>query len=468
MRSTWIASASLGALLGSALLLGGCEDKVAKAKPIPLPAYNNTGTLDPAFGVLLGGAGSASYPSTVGGTGSSGTSIAIDGNSRILIGGNSETASAGIYDATIWRLFSNGVPDGGFGSGGVASKPNGAASDVIYSLHADGQEVVAIGQYAVPPPISLPVTVGLWRYTLNGTFKDAAVSYHAGTGPGTAYGLSTALDASRNVVIAGANDSGAGVGVWRFKSDDTLDSAAFNPGGTIAGHAGSFPGMQAISLSVDDIGKAVTLDFSGKIVVAGHTTTGATLSLFVTRLNTDGSADTTFNASGATPGRFINDGAGGDTEGNAILLLPNGQLLAAGYTKGTIAPISKDAALWRFNTDGTLDASFGSGGRLDIDGLGGTANVDDIAYSLALDIQGRILVAATTNNAALRMALFRLNPDGTPDTTFGTAAVFVDATYTFNNNLSGPAVTVAPDGRVYVTGAVVAGATTAMAVWKFK
>jgi uncharacterized delta-60 repeat protein len=451
IRPSWHAVALAAGILGAVLALGGCDDGLAKVTHTPAPPYNATGTPDTSFGA----SGTIAYPSSIGGVGASGTSIAIDSSGRLLIGGNSETTSAGVYEGSVWRLFSNGLPDSAFGSGGVAVRPGGISSEAIYSVLPDGADILATGQTCAPCN-----ELGFWRFNANGTLKDPSLIINSGDAVGSHYGLSALLDVSGNTVVAGGSD--VTIGIWRFLPSGAVDAANFNAGGPV-------PGYRKISISgTDDLAKAVALDASGKIIVAGHTVIAPFIALYLTRLNTDGSTDTTFNAVGAVPGQFTDTGAGRDTEGDAIVMLPNGQFLVAGYTTVNTAPINKNVAIWRFNANGTLDATFGTAGRVDLDGLGGTANLDDIASSIAVDSLGRILVGATTSNPGQRMALVRLSASGTLDATFGTGGVLVDATYVFNNNLGGPAVALTSGGMIYVTGAVAAGPTTAMAVWKFK
>ena len=84
------------------------------------------------------------------------------------------------------------------------------------------------------------------------------------------------------------------------------------------------------------------------------------------------------------------DFAGGADLGHDLAIQPNGKILLAGVTYGA----SSDYALLRFNPDGSLDATFAGDGLLGIDFAGGT----DEGYALALMPDGRILVAGFASN----------------------------------------------------------------------
>ncbi len=104
-----------------------------------------------------------------------------------------------------------------------------------------------------------------------------------------------------------------------------------------------------------------------------------------------------------------------------------GRILLAGYGHNG----SDDVVIVRMNSDGTLDASFGTNGVVRLDGLGGLENWGDYAFSVALDGEGRILVAGRSvakhegSRTDYDLAVLRLKPDGSLDESFGTQGVFL-------------------------------------------
>jgi uncharacterized delta-60 repeat protein len=94
-------------------------------------------------------------------------------------------------------------------------------------------------------------------------------------------------------------------------------------------------------------------------------------------------------------------------EGNGVAIQPNGKIVVAGLKGGT----EWDFALARYNRDGTLDTSFDSDGKV-ITNFG--AYVDQ-AFDVAIQPDGKIVAAGWSDND---FALARYNPDGSLDTTF--------------------------------------------------
>ncbi|MDQ3749544.1 MAG: delta-60 repeat domain-containing protein, partial [Acidobacteriota bacterium] len=93
---------------------------------------------------------------------------------------------------------------------------------------------------------------------------------------------------------------------------------------------------------------------------------------------------------------------------------------------------------------GSLDATFGSGGKV----VGSSTTTSDGLNAVALQTDGKIVVAGTLNG---KFAVFRFNTNGTPDTTFGTNGSVTTEFYPgFGGSAS--AVVVQPDGRIVVGG----------------
>jgi uncharacterized delta-60 repeat protein len=186
---------------------------------------------------------------------------------------------------------------------------------------------------------------------------------------------------------------------------------------------------------------SVALQSDGKSVVVG----GKTLS----RFNTDGSPDATFG----TAGKVTIVSNGGSAEGfEGVAVQSDGKIVVAGHTS-IVPSLVQDFTVQRFNADGTLDASFGTGGKVVTDFSG----TEDIAYALALQPDGKILVAGTTVigsgvSADQDIGIARYLADGTLDSTFGTSGKQ-------NTNIAGPSdfgysVAVQTDGRIVVGGRV--------------
>ena len=118
------------------------------------------------------------------------------------------------------------------------------------------------------------------------------------------------------------------------------------------------------------------------------------------RYNSDGSIDTSFSSDG----KLVTDFAGSDDHGSSVTVQLDGKILVAGSSDG-------DFALARYNSDGLLDTSFSYDGR-DTTNFGGS---DDSCNNVTMQADGKILV---TGSSGGDFAVARYNSDGSLDTTF--------------------------------------------------
>ena len=146
-------------------------------------------------------------------------------------------------------------------------------------------------------------------------------------------------------------------------------------------------------------------------------------------------------ASGFGTGGVTTTSFGGVEQGEAAALTSTGKVLVAGTKDG-------DFLLARYNADGTLDTTFGTGGRTVFD-LGGIETVGDVAVLPS----GKILVAGGSNagtSTGSDFAVARFNADGSVDTTFASSGKLVAHLGGTNERVVGMAVQ--SDGKIVVTG----------------
>ena len=167
----------------------------------------------------------------------------------------------------------------------------------------------------------------------------------------------------------------------------------------------------------------------------------------------DGGIDTTFG----TGGRVTTDFGPYDDEANAVAIQSDGKIVAAGTTGGT----DRDFALARYNTDGTLDTTFGTGGRVTTySSTDPSYFYDATASAVAIQSDGKIVVAGYAYNSDQQVnynqydfALARFNTDGTFDSTFGTGGIVVTAVGPDVDYDYAYAVTIQTDGKIVAAGA---------------
>jgi uncharacterized delta-60 repeat protein len=186
-----------------------------------------------------------------------------------------------------------------------------------------------------------------------------------------------------------------------------------------------------------DIARAVAQQPDGRILVAGQVGgSNTTKDGVVYRLNASGSPDATFGSGGASRLTAMDSGA------YALALLPDGKMLAVGYT-------FSDGLVYRLDPDGSPDQTFGHGGTVALDSGG-----NERTYALALQPgDGKIIVAGESyspNTGERDLVVYRLARSGMPDLSFGTGG---SARIDGGASEVAEALAVQPDGKILVAGA---------------
>jgi uncharacterized delta-60 repeat protein len=201
----------------------------------------------------------------------------------------------------------------------------------------------------------------------------------------------------------------------------TVTVSATAPGSLDNGFGTSGIAATTVGSLNDDIVNAVAIQpLDGKILLAGYSKVSSTENEFsLVRLNTDGTLDSNFGGGGKV---LIPIGTKID-EAEAVVVQPSdGKILLAGYTQ--VSTTQKEFALVRLDTDGTLDTTFNTTGKV-TKAIGST---DDEAEAVVVQPDGKIVVAGfTTSGGVMKIALARYTAAGAPDTGFGTNGLVVTA-----------------------------------------
>lgn len=210
--------------------------------------------------------------------------------------------------------------------------------------------------------------------------------------------------------------------------------------------------IEDIAWSVD-LSRASALQDDGKLVVAAESFKGPSYQAGLLRFNQDGSLDTSFNGSGVV---FLDIGTGDNTFRD-VKIQSDGKIIAAGFAD---LP-GYDAVLVRFNSDGSIDTSFSGDGIATIDGSG---NID-FANEVVVQDDGKIvMVGAAHNGSDYDLLVTRHNTDGSLDTSFSG-----DGQFTMdlgNGNDVGESVALQTDGKIVVGGSTHNGSNTDFAAWR--
>ena len=273
------------------------------------------------------------------------------------------------------------------------------------------------------------------------------------------WGQAVTRTADGKYVACGSTDGG--VLISRFNADGSLDSTFGTSGKTIVGFNVS-SGQAKVS--------SIQIQADGKIVLGGDTIN----EYCVVRLTANGVLDGSFSGDG----KATLDLTSGWDQGGDILLQSTGKIVQTGYS-----------GIVRWNSDGTRDMTFGGTGRIDTgndsdalvasssntnyfyaDNAGGvvryTANglVDTTfgvagkaslgsaisqIYGVVEQADGKVVVTGLANTSGI--AVVRFNPNGTVDTSFGSAGV-ASVSEAHLTSAGGYDIKVASDGKIVVFG----------------
>jgi uncharacterized delta-60 repeat protein len=274
---------------------------------------------------------------------------------------------------------------------------------------------------------------------------------------GTTYdnGYSLVLDSAGRAVGAGlrtdqATNSQSYIGAVRLNTNGSVDYT-FGPDKDNNGTPDGYFYTQMLGGSRDTTG-GVAVQTDGKVVLAGGTDIGGGKSNFaLVRHNTNGSLDTSFGGTG-----LVKAGTALDNNGaNAVAIQTDGKIVATGGSYGSSG--TPTVTTMRFNSNGALDGTFGSGGIVQTS-LGSNANV---AYAIAIQSDGKILVGGSVSDAASNwdFYLIRYNSNGTLDTGFnGSGYLRMDIGRNQNYDEI-HAILVQPDGKIVIGGFSNSGAS---------
>jgi uncharacterized delta-60 repeat protein len=198
--------------------------------------------------------------------------------------------------------------------------------------------------------------------------------------------------------------------------------------------------------TVDDEANALVIQPDGKLVAAGYSNDGIQNRFALVRYNTTGSLDTTFG----TGGIATTPVGTSDAKIFALVIQPDGKLVAAGYSNtGSLANPQYAYTLIRYNVNGSLDATFGSGGIVTTS----IGTVDNEAFALAIQSDGKLVAAGYSFNSVLGQnvfALVRYSATGTLDATFGSGGIVTTSIGTVDDEAF--ALAIQSDGKLLAAG----------------
>ncbi len=391
------------------------------------PSYAGPGELDPTFGV--GGIVTSQivqHPYSLWAN-----SLRVQPDGKILIGGNLNAPGGDgeNYDASFFiaRYTAEGSPDQSFGTAGKLVAPFDFGGDIVgndIALQPDGK-IIAVGSGN-----------SLSRFVVHRYNPDGTIDLSFGTGGRSVTQVGASSQAALRVVVQ--PDGKIVVGGFSYLSWPNLAAFVairYNPDGS---QDASFGTNGVVTTSFDGFHQEVRLDAvllppGGDIVLVGASrVSGTTYGIALIRYNEDGSLDSGFGANG----KIIHRVSGVETIALDGVVQLGGKIVVAGSTYNRF--------VMRFNSDGSLDQSFASGGIFTMaNGTGFYAG-----ERLAMQADGRIFgVGYGWNGTEMGLGAMRLRPNGLPDPSFGSNGRVVTAIGSgdFNRAIG---CAIQPDGKM--------------------
>jgi uncharacterized delta-60 repeat protein len=362
--------------------------------------------------------------------------VAVDSNDRVVVAGFAYSNGSASREFGVVRYNDDGSLDDSFGAGGKVMTDIGGAGfdDTVnaVAIQPDDKIVVAgtTAVDAVTPAGTADVAVA--RYDAGGTLDPA---FGGGNGyvtidfGGDDSGNGIAIDSNGDIAVAGSSHTaGTDFAVAKLDSSGALDS--------------SFDGDGLVTTDINgggDAAAAVVFDSNHRIVAAGAGAGASNRDFALARYDTDGGLDASFDQDGKVS-------TNGTDRARAVVIDGSGDIVVAG-SYFNIQTRNTDFGLARYSSNGSLDLSFGPDGtgKLNVPMRDGGQ-----AEGLALDSAGHILAGGFASNGSDRdFALARFESDGTLSTTFGTGG---KAFTNMGTNDSGRGVAVDSAERIVMGG----------------
>ncbi|MBN2159642.1 MAG: delta-60 repeat domain-containing protein [Spirochaetes bacterium] len=323
----------------------------------PFTQYNGTNVPDRI--IRLNADGSLDTDFNIGGTGATASvySLAIQGDGKVLIGGDFTWYNGANVPDRIIRLNTDGSVDSTFNIGGTG------ANDIVYTLAIQGDGKVLIGGvFTAYNGADVPDRI----IRLNADGSVDSTFNNGGTGANNDV-KSLVIQGDGKVLVGGHftqyNDTDVPDGIIRLNADGSVDTD-FNSVGT-----GANQPVYSLAIQRD-----------GKVIIGGDFTlyNGLDVPDRIIRLNADGSVDSTFN----------NGGTGADGGVVTMAIQRDGKVLVGGYFTTYNGPVPD--RIIRLNTDGSVDSTFNNGGT----------GADVSVNSLAIQRNGKVIMGGnfTTYN----------------------------------------------------------------------
>jgi uncharacterized delta-60 repeat protein len=389
------------------------------SRPASVARLNSDGSLDASFDPGRGisfdgaddGAGAATFPGSV-------YELILQPDGKVIVVGQFFFVITGpgvsVARSCIARFNSDGTFDPSYNPGAGAVQSDNPTNTFIFhagrqSIGANAGKVVIAGFFDTfdGHPVSR-----LARVNADGSF-DGTFTPGSGT-DATVNGLFVQSD--DQIILFGLFHSFSGIArddIVRLNANSGIVDSGFTT--EEFEEYGSYAQILALAQQPN-----------GKLIVTGdfHSLGSATANNVV-RLETDGSRDATFSATGAGPSAW--------QVATALVRPSDGKVFLGGYFTNFGGEVRNNMA-WA-NADGSVDGSFA--------GLAGATEYAPNIWALATQSDGKVVMTGlfTSVDGIPHNNVLRVNADGTPDLSFDV-----------HTDRSTRALLVQPDGKILIAG----------------
>lgn len=343
--------------------------------------------------------------------------IAVQTDGKILVAGYSSNSNNN--DFTVARYDTDGSLDSSLNTTGMLHIDFNATDDFASGIaYRAADEKIIIGGYTFN---GAGFEFALAQYNSDGTpDNNFGMNGKVTTALGaTDFGKALAIQDDGKILLAGHSlQTSNEFAIVRYNTDGTLDST-FNTDGKVTTPFGANSA----------IATCMTIQPDNKIVIAGQVSNDSTLrwEIALARYHSDGSLDTSFDGDG----QIINPNGNMDNTINAIALQSDGKIIVAGYA-GT-SPSNNNFLLARYHSDGRIDSSFGTNGFL----ITAFSAQNNQATALMVQPDDKIIAGGFASiNSANDFTLARYDANGNLDNSFGTGGK-VTTTFGTNDGMTG-------------------------------
>ncbi len=351
--------------------------------------------------------------------------VVVQPDKKIIVGGQTSQSSLGASYALV-RYNEDGSLDSSFGNEGIATSDGGSCDSMI--LLDDGKIIIA-GQRNTKNFVARLLPDG----SPDETFGQDGI-FNTGNNYTKVNDIAVLPDGS--ILCAGQQGySSIQLQAFKLTPEGEIDTL-FGDNGFFR----SFFGYAAVNVN------AILVQPDEKFIIGGSVIPdnyypNLNNELLLARFNPNGTLDSSFGNGG------VQLHVSSTRRANDLAFTSDFKIIAVGEIDTNASGTYGDVVVTRFNTDGSLDESFGEQTgftRISVDSYA------EYAGSVIISPDNKIYLGGSYWDWSVYHMVVRFNEDGTPDTTFGNNGIYETSILTYHVGVLDMAFT--PDYKLVMVG----------------